>query len=167
MDERKEKWIDEAVKRMQMLQLYDEPKESVIRMFQEEGKVCASYAGKGNRVGVLYALSEAEKRLVEEFERQSGYLVYHVIRNEMTCLTMMMPEPFDVQYSFLYVSDREAEWEREREDISGIETYILYPEAYVYSAGFVMRNAQDLSGGHGEIMRIGITYGYGGLCRVS
>lgn len=159
----KTKMVEEAVKRMRLLNLWDMPDESIIRRFAEAGELFKSIPARGGRVGELFTLSDAEQRLVEEFEQQNKCLVYHVIRNEV----MMNPMGVNVQYSFLYVSDREDEWERDKSDLSGIESRILYPNAYVYSAGDVIPDAEDLSGGYGEHMIIGITWGCGGLCRVS
>lgn len=159
----KTKMIEEAVKRMKLLDLWDTPEESIIRILEEEGELAKSVPAMGGRVGELFTLSDAEQRLVKEFEQQNGCLVYHVIRNEV----MVNPIGVNVQYSFLYVSDRENEWEQDKSDLSDIKSRILYPNAYVYSAGDVIPDAEDLSGGYGEFMRIGVTWGYGGLCRIS
>lgn len=159
---KKAKMIEEATKRMRLLKLWDTPKDSIIRRFVETGELFKSIPAMGGRVGKLFTLSDAEESLVQEFEQQNGCLVYHVIRNEV----MVNPIGVNVQYSFLYVSDRENEWGKDKDDISGIESRILYPSAYVYSAGDVIPDAEDLSGGFGEFMKIGITWGCGGLCRV-
>lgn len=159
---KKAKMIEEATKRMRLLKLWDTPEDSIIRRFMETGELFKSIPAMGGRVGKLFTLSDAEESLVQEFEQQNGCLVYHVIRNEV----MVNPIGVNVQYSFLYVPDRENEWGKEKDDISGIESRILYPSAYVYSAGDVIPDAEDLSGGFGEFMKIGITWGCGGLCRV-
>lgn len=156
------KMVEEAVKRMRLLKLWDTPEDSIIRRFEETGELFKSIPAMG-RIGELFTLSDAEQRLVKEFEEQHKCLVYHVIRNEM----MMNPIGVNVQYSFLYVPDKENEWEQDKSDLSDIESRILYPNAYVYSAGDVIPDAEDLSGGCGEFMRIGVTWGCGGLCRVS
>lgn len=157
------KMVEEAVKRMRLLELWDTPEDSIIRRFEETGELFKSIPAMGGRVGQLLSLSEEEQRLVKEFEEQHKCLVYHVIRNEV----MMNPIGVNVQYSFLYVSAKKKEWEEDNSDLSGIESRVLYANAYVYSAGNVIPDAEDLSGGFGEHMKIGITWGCGGLCRVS
>lgn len=159
----KKKMVEEAVKRMRMLKLCETPEDSIIRRFAEDGELFKSIPALGGRVGELYSLTEAEIKMVQEFEQQNGCLVYHLIRNEVP----IHPLGVDVQYSFLYISDREDKWEKDREDISDIETRVLYPDAYVYCAGDVPEDAEDLSYGYGEYMKIGVVSGCGGLCRVS
>lgn len=159
----KSKMVEEAVKRMRLLKLWDTPEDSIIRRFEETGELFKSIPARGGRVGELYTLSEAEQRLVKEFEMQNKCLVYHVIRNEM----MVNPSGVNVQYSLLYVSAKKKEWEKDKSNLLDIESRILYPNAYVYSAGDVIPDAENLSGGYGEFMEIGITWGCGGLCRVS
>lgn len=160
---KKAKMIEEVTKRMRLLKLWDTPEDSIIRRFTETGELFKSIPAMGGRVGELFTLSDAEKCLVQEFERQNGCLGYHVIRNEV----MVNPIGVNVQYSFLYVPDKENEWKQDKSDLSDIESRIPYPNAYVYSAGDVIPDAEDLSGGYGEFMRIGVTWGCGGLCRVS
>ena len=159
----KSKMVEEAVKRMRLLNLWDTPEDSIIRRFKATGELFKSIPAMGGRVGELLTLSEAEQRLVKEFEEQNKCLVYHVIRNEV----MVNPSGVNIQYSFLYVPDKENEWEQDKSDLLGIESRVLYPNSYVYSAGDVIPDAEDLSGGYGEYVRIGVTWGCGGLCRVS
>ena len=159
----KSEMVEEAATRMRMLQLFETPEDSIIRRFAETGELFESIPALGGRVGELYSLTDAETRMVREFEKQSGCLVYHIIRNEVS----MHPCGVDVQYSLLYVSGKKDEWEQDREDISDIESRVLYPDAYVYCAGDVPEDAEDISGGYGEYMKIGVVFGCGGLCRVS
>lgn len=159
---RRENMIEEAVKRMEMLGLYDFPDQSVIRDFAEKGMVYVSKPRMGNRVGEIYALTDAEQRMVTNFERQYSGLAYHVIRNEME---------IGVVYSILYVSSNETEWSGDWERLAGIDAGISYkvgtacPIAYVWNAGYVGENAEDLSQGTGTFMPIFVTNGLGGLCR--
>lgn len=157
------KMVEEAVKRMRLLNLWDTPEDSIIRRFKATGELFKSIPAMGGRVGELFTLTDAEKSLVQEFEQKNGCIVYHLIRNEV----MMNPIGVNVQYSFLYVSAKKKEWEKDKSDLSGIESRILFTDAYVYSAGDVIPDAEDLSGGYGEYTKIGITWGCGGLCRVS
>lgn len=160
---RKSKMIREAVKRMRLLKLCETPEDSIIRRFAKTGELFKSIPAPSGRKGELCPLTEAEIRMVREFEEQSGCLVYHIIQNEVS----MHPCGVDVQYSLLYVSGTKDKWEQEREDISDIESRVLYPNAYVYCAGDVPEDAEDISGGYGEFMKIGVVFGCGGLCRVS
>ena len=147
----------EAETRMKMLQLYDVPGESIIYMFLWGEKVFVSKPAMGNRIGVLCEPTEAEKRLVKEFEEKYGYLVYHIIRNEMEA---------GVMYSLLYISDKVEEWAEETNALKDADCYVVYQKAYVYSAGYVSEECEDLSGGSGKFMEIGLAIGAGGLCRV-
>ena len=154
------KMVNEAVKRMSILGLFDPKRagrESIIQMFKEEGKVFASKPGMGNRVGVLHPLNAAEQKLVDEFETQCGALVYHVIRNNYD---------FGVCYSFLYVSKDEEDWNRHRNDIEDMKYGFGAgePMAYVISVGYVPESADELSG-DGEFKRILVLNGSGGIIR--
>ncbi|MDE7204513.1 MAG: hypothetical protein K2O91_22040 [Lachnospiraceae bacterium] len=154
------KMVDEAVKRMSILGLFDlarAGRESIIQMFKEEGKVFVSKPGMGNRVGVLHPLNVAEQKLVDEFEAQYGALVYHVIRN---CYD------FGVCYSFLYVSKDEDDWNMDRNDIQDMKNGFGAgnPMAYVINVGYVPESATELSG-DGEFKQIMVLNGSGGIVR--
>jgi hypothetical protein len=90
----------EAVKRMKMLKMLDQP----IKEFEEEGKLNKSEYG----IGILYWLNEEEEKAVKEFEDQNEAVVYHVILDNTV---------FGQMYSFLYVSNYEEEWSQDRQDI--------------------------------------------------
>lgn len=161
----KAKMIEEAVRRMRILKLSDGPKDSIIRLFEEEGKIYKSVVKvlvDESRAEELYALTEAEKKLVRDFEKRSGYLVYYVLRNEM----IDPPIGVEVQYSLFFVSDKENEWEQDREDITGIEPYIMFPNVYAYTADAAHADVDDLSGGRGKVTKIGIPMSFDGFYRI-
>lgn len=151
----KEKMVKEAVERMQILDLLDLPEESVIREFKEKGEAFVSRPmNMGKWVGVLYKLSDAERKLVEKIEKKEKILVYHVIRNETNA---------GVMYAMLSVSGYEQDWRIERKGLENIETGKAHPLAYVWNAG---DEKKELTEGCGEWGTISIIKGEGGLCRI-
>ena len=98
----------EAVKRIKMLGLMDNP----VREFEEEGRVNVSHM-----LGLLYWLDEEEEAMVEEFERKYDAVVYHVIKSNTTIGTM---------YNLLHVGKYEEDWEYDRDSIKD-----SYPFVYV------------------------------------
>lgn len=78
-----------------------------------------------SQFGVLFWLTEEQQKRVEEFEKQSGNLVYHVIENHYVELGRML--------TFLYVSPYMDEWERDRKELAAGE-----PLAYVANAFITM-----------------------------
>ena len=68
----KVKQKQEAIARMKLLKLH----ENVIREFEKEGIVNLSENG-----GFLYWLNGDQQATVDDFEKEHGALVYHVIRN--------------------------------------------------------------------------------------
>lgn len=95
----KELIFNECLKRMEMLKLSSK---------------CIAEFKKGNvwkseNLGALYELTDSEKKIVEEFEKEhENCIVYHIIHN----LT-----DFGEIYSLLYVSPYQEEWQMEIEDI--------------------------------------------------
>ena len=132
--------VTEALLRMKKLDLH----ENAIREFKDEGKLNRSDPAIGNRVGVLYWLTEKEQKMVKEWEKKTGNLVYHVIKNKLT---------FGLCYSFLYVSKYPDEWEADNEDLEN-----GYPLAYVKNM-----DDEDCS----EYGSIGIRKASGGVVRVA
>ena len=69
----REKMINEAIERMEILELLDLSEESVISDFKENNIIYASSPmNLGVMVGVLYKLSDAERRLVRKIEKKSS-----------------------------------------------------------------------------------------------
>ena len=98
--------VTEALLRMKKLNLLD----GAIKQFKESGKLLKSEnfrTGNGDsRIAILYDLSEKENKMVREWEKLTGNIVYHVIQNKMV---------FGLCYSFLYVSKYTEEWESDME----------------------------------------------------
>lgn len=109
--------VTEALLRMKALRLH----ENVINEFKTNGKLNKSenlrMFGAGPIVPVLYWLDEEEEKMVREWEKETGNIVYHLILNHTTMGT---------QYSFLYVSKYAEEWEMDNEDLKA-----GYPIVYV------------------------------------
>lgn len=98
-EEFKAKQKEEALKRMEMLGLMENP----IREFKEEGIVNLSEGP-----GLLYWLNDEEQEMVRQFEKERESLVYHVIKTHTT---------IGLMYSLLNVCKYEVDWEYERERI--------------------------------------------------
>ena len=71
--------VAEALLRMDKLKIH----ENAVNEFKENGKLNRSESAIvfGCRVGVLYWLTEEEEKMVREWEKDTGNLVYHVIKN--------------------------------------------------------------------------------------
>ena len=96
------------------------------------------------RFGALYWLNDEQKRIVDEWAKETGYVPYHVIHN--------MTE-FGELLSILYVSSEKDEWkEDEAEALEGIQM------AYV-------KNVSDNF--CSEYGRIGVRPSFGGLVRTA
>lgn len=105
----REQMKEEAIKRMKLLNLHT----NVIHEFQDDGIVNCSQFG-----GALFWLNDDQKKRVAEFEKESGNLVYHMIRTDYVELGRML--------TLLYVSPYMDEWERDRKELAARE-----PLAYV------------------------------------
>lgn len=132
--------VAEALLRMKKLDLHP----NAINEFKNEGKLNKSVPAIGNRAGILYWLDEDEEKMVREWEKKTGNMVYHVIRNHLE---------FGICYSFLYVSTEPEEWEMDNEDLKE-----GYPLAYVKNV------TDDWCSEYGSI---GIRSGFGGVVRVA
>lgn len=124
----------EAIQRMQMLKMMPE----VIKAFSNHGTVMVSE----RPLGALYELDDSVKKIVSDFEKEYGSLVYAVIHTFTE---------FGELYDLLYVCDTEEEWELDREDLK---------EFYSVSGCY---NATD---GFLEIGSIQVEPVFGGLIRV-
>ena len=93
---------NEALVRMKILKLHP----NVINEFKNENKLNRSEFG----MGILYWLTDDEKQLVKDFEKEyEGYIVYHVIKTNTV--------DFGVVYDLLYVSPQVNEWVLDREKL--------------------------------------------------
>lgn len=105
---------EEAVKRMKYLGL----SEGCINAFKQ-GKVWLS-----EYFGTLYETDENLQKMIDDFQKESGCLVYHVVRSICT-LGVDIEMKMD---SFLYVSPYTEEWDMEHDDM---KSGMLF--AYVYN----------------------------------
>ena len=91
----REQMVSEAATRMKDLKILD----NVIREFENGTLNCSE------RIGILFWLNDSQKELVEQFEKRTGHLVYHVIRS-FTGIGEML--------TLLFVSKYKEDWEGER-----------------------------------------------------
>ena len=89
----------EALERMKLLKLDRRP----VREFREERTLNLT-----EQFGSLFWLNEEQEKLVRDWERKTGYLVYRVIH---TCME------FGDTLSLLYVSTFQEEWAQDRRNI--------------------------------------------------
>lgn len=95
-----EKMKDEAIQRMRILKLYS----TVQQDFAANEQIYYSFSN----FGFLYRLDKAMEERVRRFEKEYGYLVYHVIDN---------PTSIGRMHSYLYVSSNEEEWAQDQQDL--------------------------------------------------
>lgn len=127
----------EAIKRMQILDLY----KPYVKAFEKKNEIFMS-----EMTGGVYEFDENTELIdkVREFEAENNALVYHVIHTFTG---------FGELYNFLYVSDYQEEWEMDNEDIS--EGYAL---AYVWN-----KDVPEFS----EFGSIGVRGKFGGIVRTA
>lgn len=90
----------EALERMSILKLHP----NIIKEFECANKLNYSYSV----LGFLYWLTDETQARVDKFEKETGYLVYHVIENDAEIGRLI---------TFLYVSTTTDEWESERKNL--------------------------------------------------
>lgn len=114
----KEAMKKEAIERMNILNLHP----NVIKEFTEKGTLNYSYS----ELGFLYWLTDETQARVEKFERETEYLVYHVIEDETSIGRLI---------TFLYVSTCEDEWEADKEDLGAGQciAYVVNKEDEMFS----------------------------------
>lgn len=132
----KERMKEEALKRMKLLGMH----KNAISEFEKENRL-----NKSVMYGMLFWLMEEEKQLVNQWQEETGNLVYHVIENQFE---------FGHCYSFLYISKYEEEWEMDR------ELMMKYNIQYAY----VMNTDDDMCS---EFGTIGILSKAGGIMRIA
>ena len=133
MESFRDSQVEEAVARMKLFGILKTP----INEFKKEGVLNLSEA-----LGLLYWLDDEEKKMVADFEKDNGGVVYHVIKT-LSNIGLM--------YSLLYVSNHTEEWEMDRADIQE-------GRAFVY---VVNKDMPDCS----EFGTIGIRPLFGGVLR--
>lgn len=124
----------EAIKRMKEMGLFD----GAIGDFEREDVVCISKNG-----GFIYGLSEEEKELKNNFEKETGNLIYHMIHSKMAGFDMV---------SALIVSKYKEDWPMEQYDKNN---------GYVFTYTFNLDEPQ-----FSEFGTIGVECRYGGLVRI-
>lgn len=99
---------EEAIKRMKKLELMDD----VISLFSKEDRLYYSERQNKQFPATLYWLDNNEEytKLVKEFEKKTGYVVYHCILTRTSFGTIL---------DMLFVSKYEEEWEYELEEVNG------------------------------------------------
>jgi hypothetical protein len=132
----RQKKIDEAIKRMKELKIFDDTIESF-----KKGKVSQSIQG------FMYWIDEnTENNLAQkiaDFEAENNAVVYYVIASNTN---------FGMLYNLLFVGDNEEEWGMEHEDIA---------DNYVFS--YVINVDEPMFSEFGTIV---VSQQYGGLVRV-
>ena len=132
----REQKIDEAVKRMKELKIFDD----TLKSFQE-GKVSQSIQG------FMYWIDESTEnnlaKRIADFENENNAVVYYVIATNTN---------FGMLYNLLYVGDNADEWEMEHEDIK---------DGYVFS--YVINVDEPMFSEFGTIV---VSNQFGGLVRV-
>ena len=101
---------EQALERMKLLKIHKNP----INEFKNENKI--NYSEQG----ALYWVENELKEYIENWEKETNSLVYHVIKDYTT---------FGTLYSLLYVSNNVEEWE---DDIQNIKNGCCI--AYVYNS---------------------------------
>lgn len=139
----KSKQLNEAIKRMEVLDL----EESVINDFKN-GKLYKSETLRNP--GALSKVDKVDKDFIDSWAKEIKYLPYHVIK-ESTLFGDML--------TILYVSNREDEWEEDREGLEPLSE--LEPaEIQVYSV--IKHNRL-----HGGFGLSSIRPFLGGLCKLA
>lgn len=113
----------------------------------EDGKLFVSERMSAMLPAVLYWATNYEGLMEEvaQFEKETGYHVYHILKATYE---------FGTCYTFLFVSDVIDEWELEREDLQNGESYAyvvngLGRDNYCREFGYV-----GIKAVHGGIARI-------------
>lgn len=88
----------EALERMKDLSIH----ENAISEFKDKDKLNKS------EKGILFWVSDEEEKMVRDWEKSTGNVVYHAIYNVFE---------FGRCLSLLYVSEYDEEWEYDREDM--------------------------------------------------
>lgn len=96
----KEQMKQEALARMKLLDMYP----YVVERFDEGDIIYYTWEVSGT----LFLLADEIREVVQKFENQTGYLVYHVIDNNTSIGRML---------TLLYVSTEMDEWAADKQDL--------------------------------------------------
>ena len=115
----------EALERLAILEkLYGlNPK---VRRYFEDGKLYYSYITGGGYIGSIDTINYDSRyaEIVESFEEQTDYLVYHVIEHKNTI-------------ALLYVSDDYSDWVDERPQKEGVLAHVVELDDYENETGYI------------------------------
>lgn len=127
----------EAKNRMQIMRLHS----NAVKDFMERDVLNRSETN----IGSLYWLTEEEVQMVKDWEAENGYLVYHVLKNNLHEIGLV--------YSLFYVSRETSDWKGDRADLKeGCPfVYCLNKSCPIFS----------------EFGRIGVEYRFGGVVRIA
>ena len=90
---------DEAIERMKLLQLH----KNTIEDFKQSNKL-----NRSENAGTLFWLTDEEKKLVNDFEKENaGTMVYHIIKT--------ITQYSEIIYDLLYVTEDIEDWSIDRE----------------------------------------------------
>ena len=125
----REAMIAEALERMKLLDLHPNP----VKEFKKEGKLNLS------ETGFLFWLDDEQERLVRDWEKKTGNLVYHVIHSKTDCEEIL---------SLLYVSGYTEEWAQDRGNIrSGEALAYVMNLTYPYCSEYGYIGIRPMFGG--------------------
>lgn len=115
----------EAIQRLSDLEkLYNlNPK---VKKYFEEGKLYYSYITGGGFIGSIDTIQYDPRyeKIVESFEEQTGYVVYHVIEHKNTI-------------SLLYVSSNSSAWVAEKPQKEGVLAQVFDLDDYKNEEGYI------------------------------
>lgn len=149
--------LNEAIKRMNVLNLYKNGDESLMKYLRDDIIFLSIPVDMlGHKVGSLYRLTDAERELVKGIETEHNVLVYHVIRNVTE---------IGVMYSILFVSSDDECLESDSKDVCNDPANVI---SYVVNTGYSERDSENLKDcDFVDCGYITIKRAYGGLIRIA
>ena len=119
---------DEAIERMELLQLH----KNTIEDFKQNNKL-----NRSENAGTLYWLTDEEKKLVNDFEKENaGTMVYHIIKT--------ITQDLEIVYDLLYVTEDTEDWSIDRKYLQD-DLVLSYTITENSESGFI--KIKKLNGG--------------------
>ena len=119
---------DEAIERMELLQLH----KNTIEDFKQDNKL-----NRSENAGTLYWLTDEEKKLVNDFEKENaGTMVYHIIKT--------ITQDLEIVYDLLYVTEDTEDWSIDRKYLQD-DLVLSYTITENSESGFI--KIKKLNGG--------------------
>lgn len=119
---------DEAIERMELLQLH----KNTIEDFKQSDKL-----NRSENAGTLYWLTDEEKKLVNDFEKENaGTMVYHIIKT--------ITQDLGIVYDLLYVTEDTEDWSIDRKYLQD-DLVLSYTITENSESGFI--KIKKLNGG--------------------